>query len=467
MTTHQPSPFLPETKAAETPTSMFSTPTLDPTRVSSLPTPGVSTYVVQPGDTIGSIASRFGVTPETIIQLNQLKNPSVLEVGQVLLIPIPESEEPGPNFKIIPDSELVYGPAANGFDPTEFIKGRYGYLKGYREVVEQKERTGPELILYTAEQYSVNPRILMAVLEYASGWISNPSPSEGKQTYPIHPIGGKEGLYKQLAWAADQLNYGYYFWKTGGFDYWNLYDGSMVRVGSGINAGTAAVQYLAAQIFGRGDWLAAVGERGVFATYESMFGYPFLWSIDPIVPSNLIQPPLILPFEPGVHWYFTGGPHGGWASGSAWAALDFAPSGIPNGCVSSDDWVVASAPGLVVHSDEGAVVLDLDFDGNEHTGWVLLYMHTEYRDRVAVGKKLGLGDRIGHPSCEGGFANGTHTHIARRFNGEWIAADGPIPFVLSGWTASGTGREYDGYLTNGDRTIEACDCGAPENEIWR
>jgi LasA protease len=465
--TDQPSPFLPVSDPTETPTAMFPTPTLDPTRVSSLLTPGSTTYVVQPGDTIGTIASRFGVTPEAIIQANHLTDPNALQVGQVLIIPVPDSEKPGPNFKIIPDSELVYGPAANGFDPAEYLKGRQGYLQSYREVVEKKERTGPELISYTAEQYSVNPRLLMAALEYASGWITNVSPSQEKQTYPFIPITGKEGLYKQLAWAADQLNYGYYHWKTGGFDYWTLYDGSMVRVGSGINAGTAGVQYLMAQIFGRGDWLTAVSERGIFATYESMFGYPFLWSIDPIVPSNLVQPPLMLPFASGVHWYFTGGPHGGWASGSAWAALDFAPSGIDNGCVPSDDWVVASAPGLVVHSDEGAVVLDLDFDGNEHTGWVLLYMHMESRGRVPVGKKLGLGDFIGHPSCEGGYADGTHVHFARRYNGEWIAADGSIPFVLSGWVASSTGYEYDGYLTKGDRTIEACDCGTPDNELWR
>ncbi|MGD0174943.1 MAG: LysM peptidoglycan-binding domain-containing protein [Anaerolineales bacterium] len=465
--TGQPTPFLPDAKPADTPTSIVSTPTLDPTRVSLISTTGPGSYVVQPGDTIGSIAARFGVSPESIIQLNQLSNPSALEVGQILMIPVPESEKPGPNFKIIPDSELVYGPAANGFDPAEFLKGKQGYLQNYREVVNDRERTGPELILFTAEQYSVNPRILMAVLEYAAGWISNSSPSAEKQTYPFIPISGKENLYKQLAWAADQLNYGYYHWKTGGTDYWTLSDQSIVRVGSGINAGTAGVQYLMAQIYGREDWLAAVSESGVFATYSSMFGYPFLWSIDPVVPPDLVQPPLMLPFEEGVHWYFTGGPHGGWASGSAWAAIDFAPTGIALGCVPSDDWVVASAPGLVVHSDEGAVVEDLDSDGNEHSGWTILYMHIETRDRVPLGTHLKLADHIGHPSCEGGFANGTHTHLARRFNGEWIAADGPIPFVLSGWVASGTGTEYDGYLTKGDQTIEACDCGAPANEIWR
>jgi len=446
---------------------MFSTPTLDPTRSSAQPTLGPGTYIVQSGDTIDTIAMRFGVTADSIIELNGLTDPNALHVGQTLIIPVPESEKPGPNFKIIPDSELVFGPAANGFDPAEFLKGKNGYLRNYRELVERKERTGPEIVSYVAQQYSVNPRILMAVLEYAAQWISNPSPPEWKITFPFFAETGREDLYRQLAWAADQLNQGYYDWKDAGYDYWTLADGSVVRIGPGINAGTAGVQYLMARIYGQGDWQAAVTEGGVFSTYQSMFGYPFLWSLEPIVPDGLVQPMLMLPFEKGVVWYFTGGPHGGWATGSAWAALDFAPSGIPNGCNPSEDWVVASIAGLVVRSDEGAVVLDLDFDGNEHTGWSILYVHIETRDRVAAGKKVILADRLGHPSCEGGWSNGTHVHIARRFNGEWIAADGPIPFVLSGWKASATSYEYDGYLTKGDESIEACDCGTEENDIWR
>ncbi len=446
---------------------MFSTPTLDPTRPSSLPTLGPGTYVVQQGDTIGSIAQKFGVTEEAIIELNGLTNPNSLQVGQTLIIPVPESEIPGPNFKIIPDSELVFGPAANGFDPADILKGKNGYLVNYREVVEKVERTGPEIVLYVAEHYSVNPRLLMVVLEYTAHWISNPYPSEWEITYPFITETGREDLYRQLAWAADQLNQGYYDWKAGGSDYWTLADGSVIRIGSGINAGTAGVQYLMARMYGQGDWHAAVAEGGVFSTFQSMFGYPFLWSLEPVVPEDLVQPMLMLPFEKGVVWYFTGGPHGGWATGSAWAAIDFAPSGIPLGCERSDDWVVASIAGLVVRSEEGAVVLDLDSDGNEHTGWTILYMHIETRDRVLVGKKVILAERLGHPSCEGGYSNGTHVHIARRFNGEWIAADGPIPFVLSGWVVSGTGVEYDGYLTKGDETIEACDCGTPDNDIWR
>ena len=40
-------------------------------------------------------------------------------------------------------------------------------------------------------------------------------------------------------------------------------------------------------------------------------------------------------------------------------------------------------------------------------------------------------DRIGHASCEGGVSTGTHLHFARKYNGEWVLADGPLPFVLS------------------------------------
>jgi len=58
-------------------------------------------------------------------------------------------------------------------------------------------------------------------------------------------------------------------------------------------------------------------------------------------------------------------------------------------------------------------------------------------------------------------------NYSRRYNGEWIPADGPIPFVLDGWVSQGLGTEYDGTLTRGNVTIEACDCRGPDNQIAR
>jgi murein DD-endopeptidase MepM/ murein hydrolase activator NlpD len=114
---------------------------------------------------------------------------------------------------------------------------------------------------------------------------------------------------------------------------------------------------------------------------------------------------------------------------------------------------------LVLRSDNGEVVLDLDGDGFEQSGWVLLYMHMHTQDRVEEGTWLEQGQRIGHPSCEGGFADATHLHFARRYNGEWIpAGSGSCPMVLSGWTAHEAAMTYDGTMTRGSQERLACEC---------
>ncbi len=53
----------------------------------TLPGAAPETYVVESGDTLFAIAERLGVDPEEIIRLNDLADPSNLEVGQVLKIP--------------------------------------------------------------------------------------------------------------------------------------------------------------------------------------------------------------------------------------------------------------------------------------------------------------------------------------------------------------------------------------------
>ena len=48
-------------------------------------------YVVQSGDTLYAIARRYGVSVDALAQANQLQNPSLLSVGQALLIPREET----------------------------------------------------------------------------------------------------------------------------------------------------------------------------------------------------------------------------------------------------------------------------------------------------------------------------------------------------------------------------------------
>lgn len=46
-----------------------------------------TSYVVQPGDTLTRIATRFNVTVDALIRANKLANPNALQVGQTLTIP--------------------------------------------------------------------------------------------------------------------------------------------------------------------------------------------------------------------------------------------------------------------------------------------------------------------------------------------------------------------------------------------
>jgi hypothetical protein len=258
-----------------------------------------------------------------------------------------------------------------------------------------------------------------------------------------------DGLYRQLSWAAVRLNEGYYGWRWGDRPTLLLSDGTRAAVAPDLNPGTVGVQNCLAGLSGTWDeWIQLTGADGFLAAYEHLFGNPFAYTVDPLVPPDLAQPELELPWEDGKTWYLTSGPHGGYGIAGGLAALDFAPSEENLGCLPSADWVVAAAPGLVVRSENGSVLVDLDGDGFEQSGWVLLYHHIYAEGRVGVGTQLEGGQRIGRPSCEGGVADATHLHFARRYNGEWIPAGrDPAPMVLSGWTAHDGSAPYEGTMT--------------------
>jgi hypothetical protein len=111
-----------------------------------------------------------------------------------------------------------------------------------------------------------------------------------------------------------------------------------------------------------------------------------------------------------------------------------------------------------VRSETGEVTLDLDGDGDERTGWNIFYLHVATQGRAKVGDVLQTGDPVGYPSCEGGTSTGTHVHIARKYNGEWIPADGTLAFNLEGWIAHNGSEPYQGTLTRLSRTVTACEC---------
>jgi hypothetical protein len=286
-----------------------------------------------------------------------------------------------------------------------------------------------------------------------------------------------DGLINQLRWAVNQLSIGYYGWREGRLTEIVLENSQnpasqvIARIEPSLNAGTVALQYYFSQIYESDEWIQALdNDTGFITTYEEMFGSPEnRTQYEPLFSHDLTQPELELPFTIGTVWNYTGGPHGAWEREGSWSAIDFAPSGFKGKCTRSYAYVTASAPGLVVRAEDGVVVINLDYNDNEHSGWVLLYLHIATEGRLAnPGDEVNTGDKLGHPSCEGGISTGTHVHIARKYNGEWMTADGPIPFVLSGWTVKKGAEPYQGILTKpGEGIVTASPFSAPGSQIKR
>ncbi len=247
----------------ETPTpmptlSVLGSPTPDPTR--AYQTGGVEqVHVVNPGETLAYIAAAFGVPLTTLLEANALQEDEFLIIGQELVIPavtLPFA----PGVKLIPDSELVYGPGTIGFDVAHEVQRFGGYLSRYSESGDDGvTRSGPEIVMAVAQRYSVNPRPLLTVLEHQSGWLANPNPAEATLTYPIgkHET-GREGLLKQLSWAADLLNAGFYGWRSESVTTITIASGEVVAVAPGMNAGTVGVQLLFSQLRDMNSWTATV-----------------------------------------------------------------------------------------------------------------------------------------------------------------------------------------------------------------
>ena len=424
-------------------------------------------YTAQSGDTIAALAERFNTTEKEIMDANPIipNDATTMPQGLPMKIPIYYLPLWGTAFQSIPDSAFVNGPSQIGFSTTAFVASTNGWLKNHRVYAGGEMRNGGEMVDYVAMNYSINPRLLLALLEYQTGALTQPDAPPGKYALGLRRT-FYDGIYLQLVLAANTLNNGYYAWRMGDLTELELLDKTITRPDPWQNAGSVALQYYYSRIYSGNKFYASIGPDGLARVYQNLFGDP--WE-DPVVtlPGSLQQPSLRFPFRPGHIWAYTGGPHTGWGTGQPFAAIDFAPGSETHGCITvpADLYATAMADGLVVRSDIDGTIIDLDKDGDERTGWVLYYLHLATIGRVPVGREVKAGDPVGYPSCEGGHVTGTHVHIARKYNGEWILADGPLAFNLEGWVAHDGNQAYQGTLTRGALTVIACDCSNAPSQI--
>ncbi len=137
----------------------------------------------------------------------------------------------GPETQLLPNSEFVNGPAYVDFDTVAFIGRSGGYLNNYSEYVGGELLSGPEIVNLVAHHFSVGPRLLLALIELDTGWVTNPNP------------GGQAFSHRWLSRAADDLNKGYYDWRGRGVTLLKWGDGYCHSLCAESQRGTAGLQY--------------------------------------------------------------------------------------------------------------------------------------------------------------------------------------------------------------------------------
>jgi LasA protease len=447
-----------------------STPTLD-FEITPLPTrrpynPGeLVDYISQTGDTLPALAVHFNTRVEEILAANPIipLDATTMPPGMPMKIPIYYLPLWGSSYQIIPDSLFINGPEQVNFNSSAYVNQTAGWLKNYTAYASGQTRSGAEIVDYVALNYSISPRLLLAILDFQTGALSDP-----RQPVDEYLLGFEDRdrptIYLQLLKAANLINNGYYGWRNGVLTELELEDGSLERPDPWQNAATVGLQYYYSQVFTKPYYQRATSPDGLAATYAALFGNPWL-DVNAHIPGSLHQPDFRLPFLPGKIWAYTGGPHTGWGEGAPFAAIDFAPPSILHGCATTNEWVVALSDGIISRSEHGIVVLDLNMDGDERTGWVIFYLHVGEDGRIPIGTRVKAGDQIGHPSCEGGSSTGTHIHIARKYNGEWVLAGGTLGFNLEGWLVADGDQAYTGTLEKNGISVRACLCADARSQL--
>jgi hypothetical protein len=426
-------------------------------------------YAAQSGDTLNVVASHFGVIPEEISSPRDLPESGIIPPGQYLVIPINDGNREQRGL-ILPDSAVINSPCAQDFNIAEFVNNAGGYLSNFSQLVAGERISGAAVVQRVADNQSVSPLLLLAFIEYRSRLVYGSLP-------PVdiyHPLGMDnrhfQGLYQELSLAARMINAGYYGWRYGALNNVVFTDDLGTRIAANLNAGSVGVMHLFSKLYPSYEWEPRLfGSDGFTQLYASMFEDPMLCAarVEPLVTDQVPAPELQLPFGEGETWVFTAGPHYSWVEGTPLGALDFAPNVRNAGCIVSANFARAVAAGSVTRADNGVVMLTLEDENGQPTGWEVMYLHIAAQDIVSKGVHLNVNDPVGHPSCEGGSATGTHVHIARKYKGEWIGSTELFPFILSGWLVLPGRTIYTGTMVKENRIVFARQGGDSDSLIIR
>ncbi len=151
---------------------------------------------------------------------------------------------------VLANNLVVYGRNARNVDVLGISSRAGGYLKHYAEYLFEGRFTGPEIVELVALETSTDPRLLLALLEYQSGWVYAWPEGAEKDKSPLNYEDERvEGLYEELQVAARGIARGYYGWREGSLQTLPFKDESQAAIHPELTAGSLAMQVLFAGFY--------------------------------------------------------------------------------------------------------------------------------------------------------------------------------------------------------------------------
>ena len=334
---------------------------------------------------------------------------------------------------ILSDGQFVWGPNVGNFNIEAFLNGHDSPLASYAKSIES-----------WARYYSINPRVVLTLLESNYELISNFDPSADPGT--VHQLIEKTSADLSLAFYQHMYEMGTRqkgrapFFAQGGQSF-EFEDGTLAE----LTWSPSSASYALAAVESKGKLqnptfsTQAVGGIGDF---ETAFGY-FFPETDPFDTTNNLEPDspppddyFQLPFPLGATWTFSG-VHS-WSGSAAYpdrSSLDFSTpwSNYPDSPYKN---TVAAAPGNSLILEPNPAITDIPcwVEIDHGGGWSTHYYHlVNLGSSGAVGpmSQNQLIGGIGTETCNGGWASGPHVHFSLFYNGAPYDLEG---LKFSGWT---------------------------------
>ncbi|HSN93644.1 MAG TPA: LysM peptidoglycan-binding domain-containing protein [Anaerolineaceae bacterium] len=382
-------------------------------------------YTAQSGDNLPMLAARFNTSEEAIRKVNTILPASLTTLPQGLPMQIPIYYTPfwGSVFRLIPNSAFVYSARSE----TSGMRTMSAVNVEESEVFQQL--SGSNVFLERFGQIcleaSIDPRLMLSLLAYGF------EPDSGLQTASTVLLESisQQNLDLLLRWLG-LLNEGFYGFESGRLLELELPDGTIERLDPWQNAGSAALRYFFSQMLETAtDYQRAVAPGGFAAIYEKLYGNPWAAEFE-VLPGSLEWIPAGLPINSRGGWQAAAFPEGILKSMPSSGVLAGFHANIQNAKDKNDyGKVFACIGGTITRLEPSQLVVS--YEGTQESqGWSVVYYGVKVKPGLKVGDKVEIGESLGHVDSSGWNAS---FWLARKFNGEWVGANGVVPFNLGGW----------------------------------